>query len=205
MGSRLVNQFAIRDEHPAGGTPCQGGVMSDDQDGLALRRQLFGRSVVFHLRAMEASFAERLRALPAVQSVQVVDRKLVVGLEDPESANPQLIRTLVEAGASLPGDLLLSFTCIQSIPEMKDEITCRVFGSEGVIVTDGGRFGGYGLFLSKGEAGRCAPPWPASATPTLFSASSRHFARLKYPVEAIRSLRADELHVAALQDYHARV
>ena len=67
----------------------------------ALRRQLFGRSVVFHLRAMEASFAERLRALPAVQSVQVVDRKLVVGLEDPESANPQLIRTLVEAGADI--------------------------------------------------------------------------------------------------------
>jgi len=30
----------------------------------------------------------------------------------------------------------LSFTCIQSIPEVKDEIRCRVFGSEGVIDTD---------------------------------------------------------------------
>jgi ABC-2 type transport system ATP-binding protein len=67
----------------------------------ALRRQLFGRSVVFHLRAMDASFAERVRALSAVQSVQIIDRKLVVGLEDPESANPQLIRTLVEAGADI--------------------------------------------------------------------------------------------------------
>ena len=26
-------------------------------------------------------------------------------------------------------------------------------GAEGMIVTDGGRFGGYGLFLSKGEFG----------------------------------------------------
>ena len=67
----------------------------------ALRRQLFGRSVVFHLRAMDAAYAERVRALPAVQSVQIVDRKLVVGLEDPESANPQLIRALVEAGADI--------------------------------------------------------------------------------------------------------
>ena len=67
----------------------------------ALRRQLFGRSVVFHLRAMDASYAERVRALPGVQSVQIVDRKLVVGLEDPESANPQLIRALVEAGADV--------------------------------------------------------------------------------------------------------
>lgn len=67
----------------------------------ALRRQLFGRSVVFHLRAMDATYAERVRNLPDVHSVQIVDRKLVVGLEDPESANPQLIRALVEAGADI--------------------------------------------------------------------------------------------------------
>jgi len=67
----------------------------------ALRRQLFGRSVVFHLRAMNPAYAERLRALPIVQSVQIIDRKLVVGLEDPESANPQLIRDLIEAGADI--------------------------------------------------------------------------------------------------------
>jgi ABC-2 type transport system ATP-binding protein len=67
----------------------------------ALRRQLFGRSVVFHLRAMDPAYAERVRALPAAQSVQIIDRKLVVGLEDPESANPQLIRALVEAGADI--------------------------------------------------------------------------------------------------------
>jgi arylsulfatase len=33
------------------------------------------------------------------------------------------------------------------------EVTIPQGGAEGMIVTDGGRFGGYGLFLSKGEAG----------------------------------------------------
>ena len=33
-------------------------------------------------------------------------------------------------------DVPLSFTCIQSIPEVKDEIRCRVFGADGVIDTD---------------------------------------------------------------------
>jgi len=33
------------------------------------------------------------------------------------------------------------------------EVTIPEGGAEGMIVTQGGRFGGYGLFLSKGEAG----------------------------------------------------
>ena len=33
------------------------------------------------------------------------------------------------------------------------EVTIPKGGAEGMIVTDGGRFGGYGLFLSKGVAG----------------------------------------------------
>jgi arylsulfatase len=33
------------------------------------------------------------------------------------------------------------------------EVTIPESGAEGMIVTDGGRFGGYGLFLSKGEFG----------------------------------------------------
>lgn len=35
-----------------------------------------------------------------------------------------------------PEDVPLSFTCIQAIPEMKDEITARVYGTEGYIQTD---------------------------------------------------------------------
>ena len=67
----------------------------------ALRRQLFGRSVVFHLREVAPAYADRLRVLPGVSSVQIVDRRLVVGLDDPEGNNPQLIRSLVDAGADI--------------------------------------------------------------------------------------------------------
>ena len=35
-----------------------------------------------------------------------------------------------------PNDYVLSFTCIQSIPGVKDEISCRVFGADGIIDTD---------------------------------------------------------------------
>lgn len=35
-----------------------------------------------------------------------------------------------------PDDIMLSFTCIQSIPEMKDEIVARAYGSDGMIDTD---------------------------------------------------------------------
>ena len=37
---------------------------------------------------------------------------------------------------SFPGDLTLSFTCIQSIPMVKDEIRARVFGADGFIDAD---------------------------------------------------------------------
>jgi ABC-2 type transport system ATP-binding protein len=55
----------------------------------ALRRKLFGRSVVFHLR----------EALPGL--AETMENKLVVQLDDPETHNPELIRALVEAGADL--------------------------------------------------------------------------------------------------------
>ncbi|MCL5096898.1 MAG: Gfo/Idh/MocA family oxidoreductase [Candidatus Omnitrophica bacterium] len=35
-----------------------------------------------------------------------------------------------------PNDVVLAFACIQSVPEVRDEIRCRVFGAEGVIDTD---------------------------------------------------------------------
>ncbi|MBI5385689.1 MAG: Gfo/Idh/MocA family oxidoreductase [Verrucomicrobia bacterium] len=35
-----------------------------------------------------------------------------------------------------PGKVPLSFTCIQTIPEMRDEITARVYGSDGYIYSD---------------------------------------------------------------------
>jgi ABC-2 type transport system ATP-binding protein len=66
-----------------------------------LRRQLFGRRVVFHMVEASPSMAQTLQALDFVQAAEVIDNKLVVTLDDPEQQNPLLIKTLVEQGAQI--------------------------------------------------------------------------------------------------------
>ncbi len=67
----------------------------------ALRRKLFGRSVVFHLRQADLVYAQRLAQYDFVQSAEVVDNKILVNLDDPEAYNPEMVRALVEAGAEI--------------------------------------------------------------------------------------------------------
>jgi ABC-2 type transport system ATP-binding protein len=67
----------------------------------ALRRKLFGRSVVFHLRQADPVFAQKLSHYDFVQSAEVVDNKILVSLDDPETHNPEMVRALVGAGAEI--------------------------------------------------------------------------------------------------------
>jgi ABC-2 type transport system ATP-binding protein len=66
-----------------------------------LRLKLFGRKVVFHLRAVDPAWLPQVQAFPGVQEVSQVDNKLVVTTEDPENLNPHIIRSLVSAGADV--------------------------------------------------------------------------------------------------------
>ncbi len=66
-----------------------------------LRRELFGRKVVFHLPRLDPAWVGLVRALPFVTDARAVDNKLVVALDQPEKQNPVLIRKLVEAGADV--------------------------------------------------------------------------------------------------------
>jgi len=66
-----------------------------------LRQHLFGRQVVFHLRAMLPDLATAIGALPYVDSAEAIDNKLVVRLPDPDLRNPDILRTLVAAGADV--------------------------------------------------------------------------------------------------------
>ena len=50
------------------------------------------------------------------------------------------------------------------------EVTIPEGGAEGMIVTDGGRFGGYALFLSKGVLGLVGARWCSSTTCSTSSA-----------------------------------
>lgn len=67
----------------------------------ALRREIFGRQVVFHLAHAAEPYVAILQQLDSLREIQAVDNKLVVSLEEPERQNPVLIRRLVEAGADI--------------------------------------------------------------------------------------------------------
>lgn len=66
-----------------------------------LRRQVYGRQVVFHLGGPAEPFVPSMQTLPFVQAVEAADGKLILSLEDPESRNPEIIRALVGQGADI--------------------------------------------------------------------------------------------------------
>jgi ABC-2 type transport system ATP-binding protein len=67
----------------------------------ALRSSLFGRKVIFHLRAAGEPFAQALRQESFVHEVKIIDNKLLVNLDNPEIHNPEIVRILVNAGADI--------------------------------------------------------------------------------------------------------
>lgn len=66
-----------------------------------LRASVFGRKVVFHLRSADEGLASVVKMLSFVQEIKTVENKLVVTLDDPEAHNPDVVRTLVAAGADV--------------------------------------------------------------------------------------------------------
>jgi ABC-2 type transport system ATP-binding protein len=66
-----------------------------------LRAQLFGRKVIFHLRQADTSFLDKVQSLSYVKDSRLVDNKLVITLDNPESQNPEIVRTLVASGADI--------------------------------------------------------------------------------------------------------
>jgi ABC-2 type transport system ATP-binding protein len=66
-----------------------------------LRSQLFGRKVVFHLREINESITSIVQDLPFVKDTRIIDKKLLVTIDEPESNNPDIIRELVSAGADV--------------------------------------------------------------------------------------------------------
>lgn len=66
-----------------------------------LRQKLFGRAIVFHLQEILPSQLQLLQSYDFVKSVERMDNRLVVNLDDPEAHNPELIRALVQSGAAI--------------------------------------------------------------------------------------------------------
>ena len=66
-----------------------------------LRRSVFGRKVVFHLRAADENLARSVRELTFTRDVTIVENKILVTLDDPDIQNPEVIRVLVKEGADV--------------------------------------------------------------------------------------------------------
>ena len=66
-----------------------------------LRRQVFGRKVVFHLVNADQALVDKISENPHVSEAKLVDNKIVAPIDDPEAHNPELIRMLVSEGAQL--------------------------------------------------------------------------------------------------------
>jgi ABC-2 type transport system ATP-binding protein len=72
------------------------------QDSPAkLRRQVFGRKVVFHLQEADEALVKKISQHPQVSEARLIDHKIVVTIDDPETYNPELIRLLVNEGANV--------------------------------------------------------------------------------------------------------
>lgn len=66
-----------------------------------LRRNIFGRKVVVHLAEIKPEFEQALGSFEFVTEVQVVENKIIISVENPETNNPVLIHALVEEGAEI--------------------------------------------------------------------------------------------------------
>ncbi|MCW5874777.1 MAG: ATP-binding cassette domain-containing protein [Anaerolineales bacterium] len=90
----------------------------------ALRRKLFGRSVVFHLAAAQEAFANALRQKTYVHEANLRGDKIVVKLDDPETHNPELLRELVGLGADVQ--------FVGEIRQSLEDVYFQLLGAQGV-------------------------------------------------------------------------
>jgi len=68
---------------------------------LELKQKLFGQKVVFHLNELTDSITGAVNNLDYVHETETVDNKLIVKLDDPEKRNPEIIKTIMNAGGNI--------------------------------------------------------------------------------------------------------
>lgn len=66
-----------------------------------LRRSIFGRKIVFHLKSVNNYLFEIIRKFIYVREAKIIENKIIVTLDDPDKQNPELIQALVGAGAAI--------------------------------------------------------------------------------------------------------
>jgi ABC-2 type transport system ATP-binding protein len=63
-----------------------------------MKTAVFGRQVEFRLKQSDPSLVEMMRRFDFIKQVALEDRRLLLGLDNPEESNPVIVKALVEAG-----------------------------------------------------------------------------------------------------------
>jgi ABC-2 type transport system ATP-binding protein len=66
-----------------------------------MRTSLFGRTVEFRLQRIDPAVTDVIRRFDFVKNLEVEGGKMIVGLDDPEARNPEIVKALVVAGAEV--------------------------------------------------------------------------------------------------------
>src|SRR5512137_2024851 len=66
-----------------------------------MKTAVFGRQVEFRLKQAEPSLLDFCRRFDFVKQAALEDRRLVLGLDNPEESNPIIVKALVEAGLAV--------------------------------------------------------------------------------------------------------
>jgi len=92
----------------------------------------------YHVKELSGDFIveQAIHSLDVATWIIDADPILAVGMGGQKLRPKGSIWDHFAVNYKFANDMVLSFTCIQTIPEMRDEIVARVYGSEGYIYTD---------------------------------------------------------------------
>jgi ABC-2 type transport system ATP-binding protein len=66
-----------------------------------MRTAVFGRSIEFKLHPIDPTVGELLKGFDFIKNMEIHEDKVIVGLDNPEAGNPQIVKALVEAGVEV--------------------------------------------------------------------------------------------------------
>jgi len=66
-----------------------------------LERSLYNRKTIVHLQQVTDAVLAAVKKLGTVKNVKASDSKLILDIDDPEAANPEVVRAIVQAGGNI--------------------------------------------------------------------------------------------------------
>lgn len=66
-----------------------------------LERSLYKRKTIIHLERVSNKIIDAVEKLSSVKNVRTSDNKLILDIDTPEKDNPEVVRTIVEAGGNI--------------------------------------------------------------------------------------------------------